>query len=331
MDEKDLRKWTDKELEEMEKKLTGIYKEAFSDIEKGWNAYMEETGKKIAPLEKAYEEAKASGDKEAMRRLGIDLAKEKKLQTIGSERYLTMADETAARMCDVNAVAVAYLNNEMPKIYTFNYNETLKSIETDLGKIDIKRSFTLVDERTVRRLVKTDTSLFPQKTINKAKDMKWNLKAINSQVLQGILQGESIPKISERLYNVSDMNAQAAIRNARTMTTAAENNGRLEGIYEAEEKGIVYEKQWMATHDDRTRESHAELDGVSVPTDEEFPNGLYYPGDPAGDPEEVYNCRCSLVRNLVGFRKADGRIEKPDIKDRYKPDYFDEHKNPDWM
>ena len=39
----------------------------------------------------------------------------------------------------------------------------------------------------------------------------------------------------------------------------------------------------------------------------------------------------TVWRNLVGFRKPDGRIEKPDIKDRYEPDYFDEHKNPDWM
>lgn len=323
MNEKELRKWTDKELAEMEKKLTDIYQTSLSELEKGFSAYMKETSEKIAPLEKAYEDAKANGDKKEAQRLGIELAKEKKLQTIGSNRYMGIAEETAARMYEVNKVAVNYLNDQMPGVYVKNYNETLKSIETDIGKITPEISFDLTDERTVRELIKKDKTLFSQKTIDKAKDKKWNLKAINSQVLQGIMQGESVDKIAERLYNVSTMNAESAIRNARTLCTTAENNGRLNGIKEAEEKGIVYEKQWMATHDERTRESHAELDGVSVPIDEEFPNGLQYPGDMAGDPGEIWNCRCTMVRKLIGFRRADGSISEADIHHQYSPHYFD--------
>ncbi len=34
--------------------------------------------------------------------------------------------------------------------------------------------------------------------------------------------------------------------------------------------------------DDRTRESHAQLDGVRVDVKEKFPNGLMYPGDTEG-------------------------------------------------
>lgn len=56
----------------------------------------------------------------------------------------------------------------------------------------------------------------------------------------------------------------------------------------------------MATLDERTRESHRELDGVRVDNDEEFLPNLKYPGDPEGDPEEIYNCRCRIVARIKG-------------------------------
>lgn len=319
----DLRKKTDKELQKMEKKLAKIYKEAEKDLTKKWDEYMGRAEKRIEKYEKALADAKQSGDKESIAQAEEELKRRREAVLYKDEWYRKMVEQTAEKYSDVNSIAVAYVNDKMPGIYTMNLNGTLQDINSDLGKVgQLGVSFNLVDEHTVRNLVKSDKSLFPQKVINKAKDMKWNLKAINSQVTQGILQGESIPQIQKRLQNVTDMNSAAAIRSARTMCTTAENNGRLSGIKEAEEQGIVYEKQWMATHDERTRESHAELDGESVPIDEEFSNGLQYPGDPNGEPEEVYNCRCSMVRKLIGFRREDGSVsEVGDIKS-YEPHYF---------
>jgi hypothetical protein len=57
-------------------------------------------------------------------------------------------------------------------------------------------------------------------------------------------------------------------------------------------------KQWLATEDERTRESHAEADGQIVPLEQTFTVGsdqLAYPGDPDGSDEEVCNCRCTVV------------------------------------
>jgi len=59
----------------------------------------------------------------------------------------------------------------------------------------------------------------------------------------------------------------------------------------------------MATLDERTRESHAEIDGEIVDIDKEFSNGLMYPADPDGEPAEVYNCRCTMVADLEGVPK----------------------------
>ena len=60
----------------------------------------------------------------------------------------------------------------------------------------------------------------------------------------------------------------------------------------AKSRGANVLKQWDATLDGRTRPSHARIDGEIRETDEEYSNGLMFPGDPSGPAAEVINCRC---------------------------------------
>jgi uncharacterized protein with gpF-like domain len=54
-------------------------------------------------------------------------------------------------------------------------------------------------------------------------------------------------------------------------------------------------KFWVTMQDDRVRESHLECEEQGdIQLGKKFKNGLLYPGDPAGGPEEVMNCRCVL-------------------------------------
>jgi SPP1 gp7 family putative phage head morphogenesis protein len=138
----------------------------------------------------------------------------------------------------------------------------------------------------------------PQSSIDIPLDLRWNRDLITSEITQGLLQGEGVGKVATRLQNVADMNRASALRNARTSITGAENAGRLATFEEAKAKGIKVKKQWQATLDGKTRHSHAALDGVSVDTDKPFPNGCMYPADPDGPPEEVYNCRCTMIADL---------------------------------
>jgi SPP1 gp7 family putative phage head morphogenesis protein len=55
---------------------------------------------------------------------------------------------------------------------------------------------------------------------------------------------------------------------------------------------------WITTRDDKVRPSHQALDGVTIRVGERFPNGLRFPLDPEGPPEEVIACRCDT---LPGF------------------------------
>ncbi len=53
--------------------------------------------------------------------------------------------------------------------------------------------------------------------------------------------------------------------------------------------------EWVTAQDDRVRESHAMVDGEIIEIQGQFTNGLRYPRDPNGPPEEVINCRCTYV------------------------------------
>ena len=74
-------------------------------------------------------------------------------------------------------------------------------------------------------------------------------------------------------------------------------------------------KQWIATHDHRTRESHQELDGEITRVADPFSNGLLYPGDHRGAPKEFINCRCTVVPYYVDWNKV-----APDKKQFHEQD-----------
>lgn len=293
------RKKTDKELAKMEKHVNEIYSEAYDDISKSWNKFMESHAPKLEKAQQELEEAKKSGDKDAIKNAKENYERVAKNITINDQRYQAMVNETSSKLAHTNEVALAYVNDQMPKIYTTNYNA--------FGDNEIDGySFALVNENAVKELATKNKAFLPKKKVDIPKDMRWNEKNINSQMLQGILQGESIPKMAKRLMNVTDMNRVSAIRNARTMTTAAENKGRQDSFEKAQDDGVIMTREWIATNDDRTRAWHEELDGVEVGVDEPWENEygeMMYPGDPNGDPANVYNCRCSIRAHVKGFKK----------------------------
>ena len=107
--------------------------------------------------------------------------------------------------------------------------------------------------------------------------------------------------------NVQEMNKDAAIRSARTIVTGAENKGRMDSYQRAQDDGIILEKEWLAAIDKRTRDWHRDLNGVTKPIDEPFHNDfgdIMFPGDPSADGANVYNCRCTLISKVKGFKKV---------------------------
>lgn len=293
---------TDEKLEEMERHLSAIYSRAMKEVGETWTQYMKESAKELEELQEAYDIAKKSGDKDEIKRTGKALGRAKREVTIKNKHYKDLTESLAREISHINETAVAYINDQLPEVYALNYNAIKESVAGVGGYV-----FELVDADTVKHLALTDKSLLPYKKLDLRKDIPWNMKKINAEVLQGILQGESMDKIAKRIGNVQEMNKNASIRTARTIVTGAENKGRFDSYQRATDDGIILEKEWIATPGKRTRDWHAELDKETKPIDRPFSNSIgliMFPGDPGAHPSNVYNCRCSMAARVLGFRKV---------------------------
>ena len=79
--------------------------------------------------------------------------------------------------------------------------------------------------------------------------------------------------------------------------TYAETKGRQAVYNAADDLGIHRVKIWRTVHDNRVRDAHAAMDGVSVPWTEDFIVDGYKmigPGDRSAPAYLWYNCRCRI-------------------------------------
>lgn len=307
---------TDKQLATMERKLKAIYSKANKDVGKKLKEYLAKQEERGNALLEAVKGAKSPEERKKAEEAYNSFLLNK---TLHSEHFKALSEQYANELLRVNETAADYINGRMPDVYSLNYNETGKGIAGQVKGY----SFEMVDASTVKSLATKDETLLPYKTVNGKKDVRWNTKQVNSEIMQGILQGESIPDISKRLTHVTEMNLTSAIRNARTATTSAENRGRMDSYHRAQDMGVKIVKVWMATNDERTREEHLELDGQERDIDEPFENSLgeiMYPGDPDADPANVYNCRCTMVTRVLGFAKEE-QHEDSFVEDLVEKEY----------
>ena len=289
---------TDKELKRLERQITKEYSQAAKEVEKKLTDYLEKFAKKDAEMQKKVASGQMSAEEYGKWRVG---------QMAMGERWKEMQKTLTKDLVNADKIAAGMINDSLPYSYANNYNYGTYEVEHGA---EIDTSFSLYDHATVENLMKKDPKIIPKAKVDIPKDELWNRRKLTSAITQGILQGEAIPKIAKRLASVADIDRKAAIRNARTYTTAAENKGRIDSYDRAEQMGIKVKKKWMATLDDRTRVEHRHLDGQTVPNDEPFEIDGYeimYPGDPDAEPEMIYNCRCTLVAEIEGIDYHDER------------------------
>jgi HK97 family phage portal protein len=118
-------------------------------------------------------------------------------------------------------------------------------------------------------------------------------KQITNQIRTGLSEGEGIRKLQGRVNQV--FNFAKSTRSeliARTESVSASNQGHVEAYRQAD----VPRKRWLATLDDRTRDSHSDAHGQEVDREQSFLVGgaeMFMPGQ--GPVQEVANCRCTSL------------------------------------
>jgi len=296
-------KETEKQLRKVEERINNEYSQAIKDIEAELKDYLRRYEIKDQKWQEWVENGTKTEEEYKQWRMG---------QMAVGQRWSDQKDAIAKELFKVNEEAKETYKSSAPLIFAENANYATYEIEKDAK---INTGFTLYSKEAVERLIKDDPDVLPtigtkiSQEIAEGKAVKWNRQQLQSVMIQGILQGDSIPKLATRLANtVGEKNRKAAIRNARTMATGAQNAGRVNAYQRAEFKGVEMEQMWLATMDNRTRHSHRWLDRETRPVGEAFSNGCEYPGDPKGDPAEIYNCRCSLRGVVKGLERRSGQF-----------------------
>lgn len=302
-------KQTDSILKMLESKIYTTYKQAEKEVQDKWKAYLDSVDENAKEIKKNLVEVTKKGNPADILKYRSKLINLYKSRTFQNQQFHNLLQEIALQYQHSAETATAIINGKLPKVYSVNYNYMGQQIIPQIKNLtDIDIIFNLVDTQTIRNLLLDNSTLLPLLEINGKKYRRWVTSKINSEVLNGIIQGESMDKIASRLQSVTAMTAKAAIRNARTAVTSAENKGRLDSMAELEKHGAILEKQWLATSDSRTRDWHRELNGKTAEINEAFENAMgeiRYPGDPQAKPANVYNCRCTLLTNVKGFRQVE--------------------------
>lgn len=288
----------DEQTEQLEERLTALYANAENEIRSKW-ADFSAGFEKDDKLKRDLVESGSLPEEEYIAW--------RKTQVLKSTQYSKAVESMTNVLVKTDEAAMATVNDQLPQVVaeSYDYVQALGFKAADEAGLTTG-TFQIYNARTVQALIKENPDLMPAPKVNIPEDQRWNKERINREITQGIVQGESIPKIAHRLQQVTTMDRNAAVRNARTAMTGAENLGRYESAQDLRENGIPVEEVWMATPDDRTRESHRLLDGTTRDESGYFGVGiidtpLRFAGDPLGAPEEVYNCRCRTGIVLQGI------------------------------
>lgn len=119
---------------------------------------------------------------------------------------------------------------------------------------------------------------------------------ITAQVSRSIATGMTYAQTAQQLAGYTRIGYNNAIRIARTEGHRIQCAATMDACEGAKDRGADVVKEWDATMDAKTRDSHVAVDGEIRELNEPFSNGLQYPGDPSGPAAEVINCRCALLQ-----------------------------------
>lgn len=319
-------KETDRILTNIERRVRKEYRQASKEVEQKLDNYFAAFRRK----DEAKREAVKAGEMTEH-----DYKQWRTSQLAVGKRWESLKDQLAQDYTNTTVIARNISDGYMPEVYAINHNFATYEVETS-AKVDT--SYTLYSAESVERLIRENPDILPQvgrttqELIDSGVLKKWEMKNIQSTMIQGILQGESINHLAQRMArDVGATNYKDCVKHARTMTTATQNAGRVDGFKRAEKMGIDMEQEWVAVLDGRTRHEHRQLDGQRRPVGEPFEVDGYklrYPADPEAPYYLIMNCRCTLIGQLKGFERDTKEYRQDPDLDGMTYDEWKQNKTP---
>ena len=165
-----------------------------------------------------------------------------------------------------------------------------------LNIINNDAPYKIQQNKQVHDYLRDHTLTVSDKTRNRInKDIQ---KILTHSETEGIGNKQVADKIQEKFNQLQTWEAR---RIARTEINAANN---LIAHNELLQNDLVDYKMWIATSDNRTRDTHRELNREITRIGHPFSNGLQYPGDHNGQLKEFINCRCRVIAWIPDYDKV---------------------------
>lgn len=135
--------------------------------------------------------------------------------------------------------------------------------------------------------------------------------SMRESIVRGLAEGQTYRGIANVIKDQLEGDLAKAQRIVRTESRRIREEASFESAIYASKKGIIMTKTWRCVSDERSRDDHIKMDGITIPIDEQFElNGRKadYPLDPNLLAKDVINCRCRLSKDIVG-------VERPQHED----------------
>ena len=197
-----------------------------------------------------------------------------------------------------------------------------------------------LDQESMVRAVQLDSKISEGLYNHLGENYSLLKKRITAEVSRGIASSMTYGQVAQQLaakmtgiYKNPGGALAYSMRIARTEGHRIQCQATMDACYNAKDRGANIVKQWDATLDGRTRDSHSAVDGEWKELDEKFSNGLMFPGDPSGRAEEVIHCRCALLQKsrdslkngftkMNNFTKQLETFESPEDYAEFKKAFF---------
>lgn len=128
-------------------------------------------------------------------------------------------------------------------------------------------------------------------------------KNVSHNIIEGLFAGDSYAKIAKRISDQTEASYRQSLRIAITEAGRTNSEASQLSSERAQSLGIDMQKRWLATLDAKTRDSHQELDGQTVPIDGKFEINGHSAKQPRmfGVASEDIRCRCTTINIVNGI------------------------------
>lgn len=262
------------------RRLQAVYNQSLKDITQKANALQEE----IYKIQDKYNSIEDEQERETLKSMERSKVYQKQYQDALKTQVRGILDKMHRKeFKTVNK----YLNDCYDKAFTGNmyvlHGEGIPLIVP-------------IDQEKVVRAVQVNSKISKGLYSRLGEDVDLLKRKITAQISRGVATGMSYSQMAQQLAGYTKTGYNNAVRITRTEGHRIQQESTMDACYAARERGADVVKQWDATMDANTRESHQMVDGEIRALDEKFSNGLMYPGDPSGSAAEVINCRCVLLQ-----------------------------------